>query len=159
MEWWRFLRFLPIFANLLEKYNSLANQHSCIRSKLSLSRNWLSLSCEDICHTLSIIYKKNCAGTQICGPQTCVLCFKKKYGKADHRRIHQEWRSYYVCNWKSYHWALNMRWRWFRSADNDEPLRYAARTLIAIRTMNGLRIRTWKIKGKSWYDNNWFVSL
>ena len=50
--------------------------------------------------------------------------------------------SYYVCNRKSYHRAQNMRWRWFRSADNDEPLRYAARTLIAIRTMNGLRIRT-----------------
>ena len=61
------MRFLPIFANLLEKYSYLAHQHSCIRSRLSLSCNWLRLSCEDICHTLSIIYKKNCVGTQICG--------------------------------------------------------------------------------------------
>ena len=51
-------------------------------------------------------------------------------------------RSYYVCNRKSYHRALNMRWRWFRSADNDEPLRYAPRTLIVIRTMKGLSGRT-----------------
>ena len=67
--------------------------------------------------------------------------------------------SYYVCNWKSYHRAQNMRWRRFRSNDNDEPLRYAPRTLLAIRTMKGLRGRTYKIEGKSWYDNNWFVSL
>ena len=50
--------------------------------------------------------------------------------------------SYYVCNRKSYHRAQNMRWRWFRSNDNDEPLRYASRTLLVIRTMKGLRGRT-----------------
>ena len=33
---------------------------------------------------------------------------------------------------------LNM----FRSNDNDEPLRYASRTLLVIRTMKGLRGRT-----------------
>ena len=50
--------------------------------------------------------------------------------------------SDYVCNRKSYHRAQNMRWRWFRSNDNDEPLRYASRTLLVIRTMKGLRGRT-----------------
>jgi len=41
-----------------------------------------------------------------------------------------------------------MRWRRFRSDDNDEPLRYAPRTLIVIRTMKGLRYRTKKEKEK-----------
>ena len=53
-------------------------------------------------------------------------------------------QSYYVCNRKSYHRAQNMRWRWFRSNDNDEPLRYAPRTLLVIRTMKGLRDKTLK---------------
>ena len=40
-----------------------------------------------------------------------------------------------------------MRRRRFRSADNDEPLRYAARTLIAIRTM-GYALEREKLKEK-----------
>ena len=47
----------------------------------------------------------------------------------------------------------------FRFANDDEPLRYAARTLTVIKTMTGLRDETTENEGKSWYDNNWFVFL
>ena len=46
---------------------------SCACVWLQLSQRWLSLCYEVISHTLPIIYKDNCVGTQICGPQSCVL--------------------------------------------------------------------------------------
>lgn len=57
------------------------NLKQLICASVSCIQSCISLSCEDICHTLSIIYKKNCAGTQICGPQTCVLCFFYLYNR------------------------------------------------------------------------------
>ena len=50
-------------------------------------------------------------------------------------------QSYYVCNMKSYHRALNVCWRRFRFANADEPLRYAPRTLTVIKTMKGAALR------------------
>ena len=47
----------------------------------------------------------------------------------------------------------------FRFANDDEPLRYASRTLTVIKTMKGLRHKTSKTEEKSWYDTNWFVFL
>jgi hypothetical protein len=55
--------------------------------------------------------------------------------------------------------VLKVRWRRFRFDDDDEPLRYAPRTLTVIKTMKGLRHEMSKTEGKSWYDNNWFVFL
>ena len=62
-------------------------------------------------------------------------------------------------NIRNYLRNLTVNRSYYVSADNDEPLRYAPRTLLVSRTMKGLRGRTYKIEGKSWYDNNWFVSL
>ena len=41
---------------------------------------------------------------------------------------------------ESYHRALSKHSERFRSADGDEPLRYASRTLVILRTMKGLRL-------------------
>ena len=43
--------------------------------------------------------------------------------------------SYYVCNMESYHRVPKVCLRRFRFDGDDEPLRYAPRTLIVVKAM------------------------
>ena len=57
--------------------------------------------------------------------------------------------SYYVCNMESYHRVPKVCLRRFRIDGDDEPLRYAPRTLIVVKAMKVAShrgIRNWRKK-------------
>ena len=59
-------------------------------------------------------------------------CYKHCIGDLDKKLL--------CLQTESYHRALSKHSERFRSADGDEPLRYASRTLVILRTMKGLRL-------------------